>query len=58
VPHPAYSPDLAPSDFFLFGYLKSKLQGIVVRSRPEFFSAIGEIFDEILKETLLAAWES
>jgi hypothetical protein len=25
MPHPAYSPDSAPSDFFLFGYLKSKL---------------------------------
>jgi hypothetical protein len=22
LPHPVYRPDLAPSDFFLFGYLK------------------------------------
>jgi hypothetical protein len=22
APHPAYSPDLAPSDFYLFGYVK------------------------------------
>jgi hypothetical protein len=22
--HPAYSPDIAPSDFFIFGYLKEK----------------------------------
>jgi histone-lysine N-methyltransferase SETMAR len=27
LPHPAYSPHLAPSDFFLFGYLKDKLRG-------------------------------
>jgi len=27
VPHPAYLPDLAPSDFFLFPELKMKLKG-------------------------------
>ncbi len=27
VPHPPYSPDLAPSDFFLFPRLKSELRG-------------------------------
>jgi len=27
VPHPPYSPDLAPSDFFLFTKLKMKLKG-------------------------------
>jgi hypothetical protein len=26
VPHPAYSPDLAPSDFFLFGKVKAELK--------------------------------
>jgi histone-lysine N-methyltransferase SETMAR len=25
--HPPYSPDLAPADFFLFGYVKEKLRG-------------------------------
>ncbi|UYV79283.1 hypothetical protein LAZ67_17001903 [Cordylochernes scorpioides] len=25
--HPAYSPDLAPSDYFLFGLLKKELKG-------------------------------
>jgi len=25
LPHPPYSPDLAPSDFWFFGYLKGKL---------------------------------
>jgi hypothetical protein len=27
VPHPPYSPDLAPCDFFLFPRLKSSLKG-------------------------------
>jgi histone-lysine N-methyltransferase SETMAR len=26
MPRPPYSPDIAPSDFFLFGYLKDRLQ--------------------------------
>jgi histone-lysine N-methyltransferase SETMAR len=27
LPHPPYSPDLAPSDFWFFGYLKQSLEG-------------------------------
>ena len=27
LPHPQYSPDLVPCDFFLFPHLKSKLRG-------------------------------
>jgi transposase len=27
APHPPYSPDLAPADFYLFGYVKHQLQG-------------------------------
>jgi hypothetical protein len=26
--HPPYSPDIAPCDFWLFGHLKMKLEGI------------------------------
>ena len=28
IPHPAYSPDLAPSDFFLFPNLKKDIRGL------------------------------
>lgn len=38
--HPPYSPDLAPSDFFLFGRLKSFLQGRSFRSRAGIASAV------------------
>jgi hypothetical protein len=27
IPHPPYSPDLAPCDYFLFPYIKLKLKG-------------------------------
>jgi hypothetical protein len=32
APHLPYSPDLAPSDFFLFGYVKKCLEGMVFPS--------------------------
>jgi histone-lysine N-methyltransferase SETMAR len=33
--HPPYSPDLAPSDFFLFGYVKEHLKGMAFPSYEE-----------------------
>jgi len=27
LPHPSYSPDLAPSDYHLFGFVKDQLRG-------------------------------
>jgi histone-lysine N-methyltransferase SETMAR len=41
--HPLYSPDLAPSDFFLFGHMKHCLQGNAFLSREELLAAIHEI---------------
>jgi hypothetical protein len=35
APHPPDSPDLAPSDFFLFGYVKERLKGMVFPSYEE-----------------------
>ena len=32
IPHPAYWPDLAPSDFFLFPNLKKDIRGLHFRS--------------------------
>ena len=33
LPHPPYSPDLAPSDFFLFGHLKKFLREIILKQK-------------------------
>jgi histone-lysine N-methyltransferase SETMAR len=52
LPHPAYSPDLAPSDFFLFGYLKGAMAGRACTSENDLLSTIRAIFNEIPKETL------
>jgi hypothetical protein len=41
--HPPPSPDLAPSDFFLFGHIKHCIQGIAFQPREELLAAIYEI---------------
>ena len=38
--HPAYSPDLAPSDFFLFPNLKKDISGLHFRSDEEVVTAV------------------
>jgi hypothetical protein len=38
--HPPSSPDFAPRNFFLFGYIKEKLKDIVFSDEEELFVAI------------------
>ena len=42
IPHPAYSPDLAPSDFFLFPNLKKNIRGLHFRSDEVVVTAVEE----------------
>ncbi|KAA6361107.1 MAG: hypothetical protein EZS28_043366, partial [Streblomastix strix] len=35
IPHPPYSPDIAPSDFWAFGDLKNKMKGVTFHDRAE-----------------------
>jgi hypothetical protein len=55
--HRPDSPDLPPSDFFLFGYANDRLQGIVFASREELLAGINEILDEIPPRTLPRVFE-
>ena len=57
LPHPAYSPDLAPCDFFLFGYVKLRLEGRVFSSDEELLHAAVEILQGIDKSTLEKVYE-
>jgi histone-lysine N-methyltransferase SETMAR len=50
--HPPYSPDLAPSDFFLFGHLKQCLQGKIFQSQEELLTGIMKELPDINSETL------
>ena len=42
IPHPAYSPDLPPSDFFLFPNLKKDIRRLHFRSDEEVVTAVEE----------------
>lgn len=57
APQPPYSPDIAPSDFFLFGYIKSKLNGKHFDSVESLIEEVQEILSEISKETLKKVFE-
>jgi hypothetical protein len=52
MPHPPCSPDNAPSDFFLFGRLKRKLQGSSYDRADEFFSASTNLIGNLEKSLL------
>jgi hypothetical protein len=52
--HPSDSPDLAPLDFFLFGYVNGKLMGYRPETPSELPVCIRVILAEIPRETLNA----
>ena len=42
LPHPLYSPDMAPSDFYLFPKMKSNLRGTQCGSNEDVIKAANE----------------
>jgi len=58
TPHPPYSPDIAPSDFFLFGYVKEKLKGQKFIARDELYEAVHSILSGISEDLILRVFES
>jgi hypothetical protein len=56
APHPPDSPDLAPSDFFLFGCVKRKLMGYRAENESELLVHIGVILAEIPRDLLNAVF--
>jgi hypothetical protein len=57
APHPPDSSDLTPSDFFLFGYVKERLKGMMFPSYKELLDTIGKVVTGIESETLTAVFE-
>jgi hypothetical protein len=47
TPHSPYSPDIAPSDFYLFGYVQRCLAGRSVVDGEELFEAIRGVLHPI-----------
>jgi hypothetical protein len=52
IVHPDYSPDTAPSDFFLFVYLKGEMAGLTADSPADILSEIRRIFQEFSRKPL------
>jgi histone-lysine N-methyltransferase SETMAR len=48
-PHPLYSPDLAPSDFDLFGYVKIYLAGLSFEEVDPLLAAVERVLEGIEK---------
>jgi hypothetical protein len=57
APHPQYSPDLAPSDFILFGYLKEKILDREFESSEALLVWIDAESERIPRETLEEVFE-
>jgi len=53
LPHPPYSPDLAPSDFHMFGPLKEAMGGKKFHSDEEVRHAVHEWLRRLPKELFL-----
>jgi hypothetical protein len=54
APHPLYSPDLASSDFYLFGYVKRRLAGLSFEDVDHLLAAVENVLEGIEKVTLQA----
>jgi histone-lysine N-methyltransferase SETMAR len=56
APYPRYSPDLAPSDFFLFGYVQHALEGDEFPSEEALLAAIHSVPSNLTGDTLRAVF--
>jgi histone-lysine N-methyltransferase SETMAR len=49
APHPPYSPDLAPSDFYLFRYVRRCLTGLSFEDPDQLLAAVEGVLESIEK---------
>jgi len=57
LPHPPYSPDIAPSDFALFGWLKWKLRQSQPTNKSELCQLITKFLLEIDESWFASVWD-
>jgi len=57
LPHPPYSPDIAPCDFWLFGFLKNYLEGSSYDTPEQLYEAVCQFLREIPEVTLIKVYE-
>jgi hypothetical protein len=56
VPHPAYSPDLAICDFYLFGRIKDRLAGVFVGDAEDLRNEVMSILADDEKSRAFNHW--
>jgi hypothetical protein len=56
MPYPPFSPDIAPSEFFLFGCPKEKLRGCCHDTAMNVFTAIADLMESLEKSLLHRAF--
>ena len=56
--HPPYSPDLAPCDFFLFGYMKQRFSDTEFKDEDDAVEKVSEWIASIPKKTLIAVFDN
>ncbi|KAK2961213.1 putative Histone-lysine N-methyltransferase SETMAR [Blattamonas nauphoetae] len=60
MPHPPYSPDVAPCDFSLFGSLKQKLKGQTFHSHHDALKAVQQVLCSLTAQdriNIFRSWE-
>jgi transposase len=58
LPHPPYSPDISPSDFYLFGKVKRALVGQEIPDEVSLLHAVAEILNGISTDELQRVFRS
>jgi hypothetical protein len=59
APHPPYSPDLAPSDFDLFDYVKRCLAGLSFADANQLLAAVEgvrQVIEKVVLQTVFLEW--
>jgi hypothetical protein len=56
MPQPPFSPDLAPSDFYLFGNVKKKMCGATHTCREDAIATFSSVLDGISLQERLDAF--
>ena len=57
APQPPFSQDIAPLDFYLFGYVKDQLKRRSFRSSDELLLEVNEILKDISPDTLMRVFQ-
>jgi hypothetical protein len=58
LPHPPYSPDISPSDFYLFGKVTNALIGREISDQIDLLEVVTEILSGISHDELQAVFHS